>query len=158
MAQGLWPAGTVLPGHSWACAGCQPCHRLLCVHWHSQMKCLTMSLWGKAKNKVPSELCSAVTPRGSRHSSAWCWHLLCFPLPFDLFLLPTWVVRLCLGTRTHENTPWAHAGTVHYGRLWRLLKAEVKSHIKAQSSGSSTVQRHQLPSRERQIVALIKRF
>lgn len=33
-AQGLWPAGTGPPGHTWPCAGWQPCHRLFWMHWH----------------------------------------------------------------------------------------------------------------------------
>lgn len=119
--------------------------------------CSMVSLGGKAKNKVPSELCPAVAPRGHitlLHGGGIC----CVSSCHLIYFVAHKVGQAVSGTRTHENTR-GHTlaqGMVH--RLWRLLKAEVKSHIKAQSSQSSTVQRHQLPSRERQIVTLIKRF
>lgn len=92
------------------------------------------------------------------HITAMCSRgIFCLSLPFLFF---GGGVRMCMcSSDTYRSThgyTYTHSACIH--RHLRLLKAEVKSHIKAESYWSSTVQRHQLPSWERQIVTLIKRF
>lgn len=97
-------------------------------------------------------------------NSARVTSFFCVVVAFAMFpILFIFVAHMggsgCVRAQGHTETHRGHTlaqCTMH--RHWRLLKAEVKSHIKAQSSRSSTVQRRQLPSRERQIVTLIKRF
>jgi len=118
-------------------------------------KYLKMSLWEKGKERGP--LWTALSSSSSRLTSLLCVAKLS-AFPYFLCVWMGQVVYVQQGQTRKHTHGYMQARSACMHRHLSLLKAEVKSHIKAESYRNSTVQRRQLPSWERQIVTLTKRF